>query len=112
MAPLDMPRFTDLKPEPKPAKPPKSKRSISKKTAEVYARRKANQESKKQQLEIAAQLAKTIDKEKPAKVLILELREMDLCYKVIARIIGCTYGYVRTLCADLGMTNHALQNKR
>jgi hypothetical protein len=36
---------------------------------------------------------------------------MQVAYNDIAQLTGATRGYIRDLCAQLGMTN-ALQNKR
>jgi hypothetical protein len=51
------------------------------------------------------------DKQAPMKSQIIALRGMQVAYNDIAQLTGATRGYIRDLCAQLGMTN-ALQNKR
>jgi len=43
---------------------------------------------------------------------IIKLREAGASYQAIVERTGRSMRYVRTLCWELGMTNHALQNKR
>jgi hypothetical protein len=52
------------------------------------------------------------DKQSPLKQQIIALRGMRVAYKDIEQLTGATRGYIRDLCAQLGLTNHALQNKR
>jgi aspartate oxidase len=49
---------------------------------------------------------------KSKKPEIVRLRESGASYQAIVERTGRSMRYVRTLCWELGMTNHALQNKR
>ena len=49
---------------------------------------------------------------KSKKLEIVRLREAGASYQAIVEKTGRSIRYVRTLCWELGMTNHALQNKR
>lgn len=94
----------------KPPKPKKQKRTISPKTAAVYERARRVAEEDKLQAALYNELCPLIDRAKPAKALIVELRSAGLRYRLIAKMIGCTYGYVRTLCGEFGMTNKKATN--
>jgi len=90
---------------------PKSKRSISPKTAAVYERARRVAEEDKLQAALYNELLPLIDRDKSAKALIIELRNAGLRYRLIAKMVGCTYGYVRTLCGELAMTNKRIAGK-
>lgn len=79
------------------------KRKVSAATAKVYARAKICKAEKELQQRLAAEVVKMIDLSKPKKLLILETRQAGLSYKWIAKIINCSYGYVRNLCSDMDM---------
>lgn len=59
----------------------------------------------------AAAIRSGIDCEKDLKPLIIELRQKKLTYKWISEITGATYGYVRNICWQCGLTNEAIRNK-
>lgn len=104
--------FTELTfPMPPKKVKPKSKRTISPKTAAVYARARRVSEEDKLQAALYDELLPLIDRDKSAKALIVELRGAGLRYRLIAKMVGCTYGYVRTLCGEFGMTNKRIAGK-
>jgi hypothetical protein len=108
-----IPSFTKLsfaKPQ-KQTKPAKKKRAISPKTAAVYQRAKFLAEEDKLQAALYDALLPLIDRDKSAKALIIELRNAGLRYRLIAKMVGCTYGYVRNLCGELAMTNKRISGK-
>jgi len=53
-----------------------------------------------------------IEKKTSLKIQIINLRESGLTYKQICRQIDSTETWVREICSQAGLTNHALQNKR
>lgn len=106
----NIPSFTKLA-FTKPPKPAKQKRTISPKTAAVYQRAKFLAEEDKLQAALYDALLPMIDRNKSAKALIVELRQTGLRYRLIAKMVGCTYGYVRNLCGDLAMTNKRISGK-
>ena len=51
-----------------------------------------------------------VDCDKALKQLVIELRQQKLTYKWISEITGATYGYVRNICWQCGLTNESIRN--
>ena len=67
------------------------------------------QARKKKEAEAAMSVVKSgIDYSKALKQLVIELRQQKLTYKWISEITGATYGYVRNICWQCGLTNDAI----
>lgn len=69
------------------------------------------QARKKKEAKAAEAVIKSgVDCDKALKQLVIELRQQKLTYKWISEITGATYGYVRNICWQCGLTNEAIRN--
>lgn len=71
---------------------------------------KVQTRKKKEAKAAAAAVIDGIDHKKSLKQLIIELRQKKLTLIWISKITGASYGYVRNICWQCGLTNEAIRN--